>query len=353
MLVHMGTGLWIVVDSCVDPSESEPVALRYLSEIGSDVEHSVVLVVITHWHDDHVRGVKAVVEKCQAARVAVSAALQKDEFLALAAIFGKRPVPETGLDELAEVFRILQERRRLLRFEPLIAAVQDRLLLRTPIPIGTSLYSAEVHALSPSDPAIFQACSAFAGLRPAAGEQPRRITPPSRNNASVVLWVEVGSHKILLGADLENDPLFGWSVLIRNSTAVSGRAEVFKVPHHGAESGHEPRIWSDLLSPNPFAVLCPWNLAGRVLPTDSDSERIRSLTANAYITAPTVPQRRFRLRENKVQQMVQEATKSIQETELDWGHVRLRRFIDHADDDWRVALFRGARHLGSDRASRH
>ncbi|MBI4337170.1 MAG: MBL fold metallo-hydrolase [Chloroflexi bacterium] len=345
MLVHVGDDQWVVVDSCVDPSDGEPVALRYLSEIGTDVGHSVVLVVITHWHDDHVRGIRTVVEQCKAAKVAISAAFQRDEFLALPAMFGSRPLPETGVDEIAEVFRILQAQRRQPRFQHLIAATQDRLLLRTQLLIGGQQYLAQVHSLSPCDRAIFQACSAFGARHPVVGEQPRRITPPSRNEASVVLWVEVGGHKMLLGADLENAPLVGWSVLIENSVAVSGQAEVFKVSHHGAESGHEARIWSDLLAPNPFAVLCPWSLAGRVLPTASDSRRITALTPNAYITAPTVAQRRFRFRGNKVRQMVEGATKSIQEMGLDWGHVRLRRFINDTNDNWRVALFRGAGHL--------
>lgn len=345
VIVHIGNGQWIVVDSCLGQSGGEPAALHYFSEIGCDVEHSVLLVVITHWHDDHVRGLREVVKRCKAAKIAVSAAFQQEEFLALPAIFSQRALPETGLDELAEVFRILQERHRGPFFEPPMVATQDRLLLKAEIPLDGSRCPAMVYALSPSDRAILQACSAFAALNPVIGEPPKRIAPPSQNDASVVLWVEVGDHKVLLGADLQNDPSIGWSVLIDNSSAISGKAEVFKVSHHGAESGHEPRVWSELLSPNPTAVLCPWSLAGNLLPTDSDSERIKSLTSDAYITAPPVARHRFHLRENKVRRMVEDATRSIQETALGWGHVRLRRSLSDARDGWRVELFGEARRL--------
>ena len=344
VLLHIGNGQWIVVDSCIGPSGGDAAALTYLERIGINAEQSVVLVVITHWHDDHVRGIRAIVKKCASAKVAISAAFQQDEFLNLASVLGRRPLPETGLDELIEVFRLLQERSDGALFEHPVAAIQDRLLLTRRIVLNGDECQALVHSLSPTDPAVLRACGAFAALYPKEGDQPKRVVPPTRNDASVVLWVEVGDHKMLLGADLENDLTFGWSFLIDNSAARSGTAEVYKVSHHGAESGHDPRVWDQILSPNPMAVLSPWTLAGHSLPTAADSERLNKLTTNAYITAP-ITRRRLRLREHKVQQMVESTTRIIEEVGLGWGHVRLRHLINDVNDNWRVELFGDARPL--------
>ncbi|HAS16681.1 MAG: hypothetical protein A2035_06355 [Nitrospirae bacterium GWA2_42_11] len=56
ILIHLGNNKWVVVDSCIDSRTSEPAALSYLQSIGINPETSVVLIIATHWHDDHVRG---------------------------------------------------------------------------------------------------------------------------------------------------------------------------------------------------------------------------------------------------------------------------------------------------------
>src|SRR5260370_27238866 len=53
VVVHLGLGEWLVVDSCVDPVSRKPVALNYLSELHVDVGKAVKQVVAKHWHDDH------------------------------------------------------------------------------------------------------------------------------------------------------------------------------------------------------------------------------------------------------------------------------------------------------------
>lgn len=57
--LHIGDGVWIVVDSCID-DEKEPRALRYLEGLGLDPARAVALIVATRWHDDHIRGMAAV-----------------------------------------------------------------------------------------------------------------------------------------------------------------------------------------------------------------------------------------------------------------------------------------------------
>ena len=62
IVVHLGSGRWMIVDSCLARSTKEPAALDYLQEIGVDVSANVRFVVSTHWHDDHIRGLAKVYE---------------------------------------------------------------------------------------------------------------------------------------------------------------------------------------------------------------------------------------------------------------------------------------------------
>src|SRR4051812_4423421 len=85
ILVHLGGGDWIVVDSCVDRTvmPGEPAALGYLQSLRVDPAQAIRLVVVTHWHDDHIGGIGRVFEKASSAKLACSAALTSSEFLTL------------------------------------------------------------------------------------------------------------------------------------------------------------------------------------------------------------------------------------------------------------------------------
>ena len=67
VVVHAGGGDWLLIDSCVSDRPAGPASLIYLDAIGvspSDVQ----VVVATHWHDDHVRGIAQVFEACENAQ---------------------------------------------------------------------------------------------------------------------------------------------------------------------------------------------------------------------------------------------------------------------------------------------
>jgi glyoxylase-like metal-dependent hydrolase (beta-lactamase superfamily II) len=56
IVLHVGKGDWVVVDSHRDSETNEPVALRYLQTLGVNSAERVKMVVATHWHDDHMDG---------------------------------------------------------------------------------------------------------------------------------------------------------------------------------------------------------------------------------------------------------------------------------------------------------
>src|SRR5260221_10149936 len=85
LVVHLGAGEWMVVDSCPNADKSRSIALDYLGQMGVDVAARVKLVVATHWHDDHIQGLGGVLVDAVSARFACSAALRTEEFFALIA----------------------------------------------------------------------------------------------------------------------------------------------------------------------------------------------------------------------------------------------------------------------------
>jgi len=339
--LHVGLGRWILVDSCLEPNSGKPAQLQYLESLGINASLAVKLIVATHWHDDHVQGMGMLVRECKSAEVAVSAALKSPHFSALLDLYGGGAFPgSSGVTEFVNVFRSLDERRKSgTKINAAKLAVPDKLLYRDNIRLNRKNREVEIYSLSPSDSAILSAQLDFYQRIPDTGTHKKRIACPSTNNTSVVLWVRIGDHRILLGSDLEktSDPKTGWTVIINESQAIKEKALVYKVAHHGAESSHDPDIWSKLLSDKPFALLSPYSIAGNSLPKDEDLDRVAGLTPNGFITAPPKI-KKFRPSDGVVRETIQAVTKTMRSVNIGWGQVRLRRNIEDSAD-YKVDLF--------------
>ena len=78
--MHVGDGAWVLVDSC--GRADAPAALHYLGTLGIDPADAAKLIVATHWHDDHIRGIAHMASICNTASFCCAAALRAEEFLA-------------------------------------------------------------------------------------------------------------------------------------------------------------------------------------------------------------------------------------------------------------------------------
>lgn len=334
LLVHLGAGKWILVDSCLHCDSSQPAALAYLHELGVDIAQAVELIVATHWHDDHIRGISAALRECTGADLAVSGAINHEEFFTLVSSYLVPSIMEsTGVDELRQVLKTLQARKsRGDRYNPPRYAVADKILYHDSVKLGTSDVTATVSALSPSDASLLQAQLSFARILASQQQARTRVAPPSPNSASVVLWIEVGSHRLLLGSDLEvtHQPNTGWSAILDDALLVTERAGIFKIPHHGSKNAHHPRVWSELLLDDPLALLTPFRRGRTSLPSPEDSARICALTPNAYMTSP-VRHQPYKFRNKTVRKTLRSVGCEIRRAHSGWGQIRVRQSIDQAD----------------------
>jgi len=322
--------VWIVVDSCIDRDKT-PRALSYFESIGIDPAQAVSLIVATHWHDDHIRGMAQLVEVCSRAAFCCAAALCKQEFLSAVGALEHRhlSVAGSGVRELHRVFSHLVQAKS----EPTHAFADRRIFTHG---------HCEVWSLSPSD-ATFQAfLKSVGGLMTEVGRAKTRISDPSPNDVAVALWIEAGDVKVLLGSDLEQS---GWVEILQSSARPTCKASAFKIPHHGSGNADVPGVWQQMLDVDPFSVLTPWRRGGHSLPAAQDVNRILGKTANAYSTArhtslATSPERR----NSTVDRTIRESGVKLRRLAMSPGAVRLRRPIG-GPATWRIELFGSACHL--------
>ena len=180
----------------------------------------------------------------------------------------------------------------------------------------------------------------MATLLPQLKTTKRRVPALTPNHAAVVLWVNIGEGFILLGSDLEEtgNPETGWSVILGAKTYPTGKASVFKIPHHGSSTADHPQVWQDMLGAEPLAILTPFARGSVSLPTQLDVDRICMRAEQAYTTA--IPRyRRRRDRPQGVEKLIRDTVRSIREVYSSTGYIRLRAHLTETPLAWRVELF--------------
>ena len=336
VLIHVGNGHWVIVDSCVSTSTGEPQALEYLNEIGADLS-LIRAIVATHWDDDHVRGLARCMVNAPNADFVISGAFASEDFTTILRVFDRNPIGvSTGLKEIIDALECMRERGK----HPILAVANKPLL---PADHATDP-SVEIVALSPSDATIIDGHLNIGKLLQNVVKNRIRMPESHRNDRSVVLWLRMGKAFALLGSDLEEvgDEQRGWSAIVLSGSNRQ-KASAFKIPHHGSKTSHHDAIWTELLETNPPSVITPWKKGFRALPTRQDIERFQKLTDRLYVT--TIPQNKRGTRTPEVEQMIRNTALELRQVDLTGGQVRLRADTKTNPTQWSVELFNGARKI--------
>ena len=338
-VMHLGNGNWLVVDSCNNEEGGIPVALEYLEQIGVDAATAVKLVIATHWHLDHTRGLAAVVQACSAARFACSAALASREFITLLQVSKAMSFVDgsSGVSEFLRILEVLRKRSGQADAAPDDYALAGMILYRSD--------SVEVRSLSPSSHTMSSALSTIARLIPSNGQPIRRFPRVEPNDLSVVLQVSSGAVSFLLGGDLEacSDRRRGWGAVIESPIRSKDKCCSYKVAHHGSPNADAPEIWSELLVDGPTAIVTPFELGSVSLPTAADVKRIIASSRSAYCTSQKAT--RSPSKRDTVDKIMNDVALTRRVYRRLPGHVRVRVELGGPHEDQRIEVFAGAQKL--------
>lgn len=342
ILIHVGNRRWITIDSCINHRDGSSPALEYLQRLGVDVAEGILLVIATHAHDDHTAGLSRIYQAAESARLVTSAAFTSSEFFA--SVVADEDIEAQLNQSVRSEFRaVLDEaRQRAGRAErPIVRATEQKVLLKatTAWPEGPPL---RVLALSPSETAIDRAHVAVA-TGAARVDERRRLSAPDPNEYSVAVWIEVGEVALLFGGDLLIGPAgCGW-MAIAGSHEPENRASIFKVPHHGSKNAHLEETWNDLVTEDVIALLTPFRMGARSIPTDSDVDRITDQASQTFITAKTqqpAPPRDVK----RARAALPASARNVRELDGLPGHIQAR--LANGSTRWQVALGDPAIQLG-------
>lgn len=339
IVLHIGGGRWVVVDSCIEPGDSRSVAERYLRSLGVALESQVDMVVATHWHDDHIGGIARLLEQCKAAQFACSAAMSRTEFWQYVMQMGTGSLATDGakVREFTAVLGILASEHR----PPLRAATESSELRTWPafqMPHGERC---QLRSFSPSDLEHQLFLQWLATMKPTHMQPKRSAIDAEHNVTAVVLHIQFNSCSVLLGADMEihRDSRRGWAAVVATALAREAiPAAVYKVAHHGSINGYLEEAWIKLLEAAPMSVVTPYNRLpdSSKLPTESDVQRMRS-RGRLLQTSPHAGTR-IMTRDPAVARGLRESNIALRDMKGELGMVRFRRRLGAASTQWASEL---------------
>lgn len=331
IVAKVGEAEWIAVDSCRNEDTGRSKPLEYLEEIGVDVARDVKAVIATHWHRDHIGGIAELVAAAKGATFFCPLSFRNKEFMTFAETFASgngNPLVQRSSEYIRTLVALRETGRR-----PVFVAQDRRLLVTT--------NGATVYTLSPSDPQISDFLTGI-GAELAAlkeGREPSNLdTDP--NHTAIVLMLNLGNHRVLLGADLEEEEVKGWSTIMTTSTIERDNISLIKVPHHGSSNAFHAPFWEKHISKECVSVLTPFASGSNPPPTRDDVARILSYTSNAYSAARIGSVSPAKLTNAFEKHVEEDGVQRRRRREPKMGQVRLRR--GHADSSWSVQRFGNA-----------
>ena len=315
ILVHI-KDKWIVVDSFIEPKSHVPIAIKYLTDNGYDIE-SIVGIICTHWDNDHVVGLSQIINQHNG-NIAIC----------LPIIFTNKRFTEyllfnsdNNIDSTSEFLKVLQ----------LIKTKKPNILYAI---AGRNLFEKEINdteiclkTLSPNDSQYTAFLNSIS--LPEKG-QVKRYIPLEENKISVVTYIKTCIDTILLGGDMENSPN-GWDSIC--NSFIDSKCHVFKIPHHGSKTGYNTNVWKSLVD-RPISIITRYNPSN--LPTDEMVESIAKESSAVYVVGPISKNDRNTI--NQVKKYDNFGTIiSVSMLDSGYGYVKLSKMPE--DKDWSIETY--------------
>lgn len=334
IVIHLGNQNWVVVDSCVDPKTKSCLPLEYLQAKGVNLSSDVKLIICTHWHDDHILGISDLLNASPSATFSMTRCTDTKKFLQFVGLDYNKSISEASASSTVEIkkcFDILKNRK-----SPIKGAEQDKLLWQNDLNNITS----RIYSLSPSDYVVNEFDKEISTLITEYGSSNKKVVIQAPNDKSVALFVSVNNHNIILGSDLEvsNTNNKGWLCILDNCQCIDSKSSLFKIPHHGSNTGYNTRIWNELLIENVTANLTPWNV-GQKLPRKDMLKIFLNHTDKLYVTSLNNYSDNAKKRERSISKAISKFNNTLCEVRYKFGIVRCRLNILIQDSVWETNLF--------------
>lgn len=273
ILIKIDQDNYGIVDSFVDSTSKNARALDYLSNHNVSFD-KVKFLVLTHCHHDHFRGITQIIENCPNVEFYISKSIGIPSFKLLISAYSKKVASSHNyFKEIVDSIKYLKASNRKAKMltvssKPIFN--QNGVVIQSHSPNSSTdsyldiLYKKEAKKFIQGN-GIKLATSGF-------------------NYQSIVLSIESDNQKILLGADQEyhtTNNSIGWEPIEKLPAFQDKKFDIFKIPHHGSDTGFKDSFWSTILKSQSELSLTPYSRS--TLPRAEMIKKIK-VYGNAYAT---------------------------------------------------------------------
>lgn len=335
IVIKIGIDSWIIVDSCINPKTKSPLAIEYLKGINVDLK-KVILVICTHWHNDHIKGLTSTLDYCTNAEFCFSQVHDLQKFLFLLELdyskSSKGSISSTS--EFAGCLELINKRGTYY------STAKSNLTLCSFKENGVEF---NLFALSPSQKICNDFDTEISQLITEFGSRNTAIINKPPNDKSIALLLKFSNERVVLGADLEigRSDQEGWKNIVNHSKVIDEhKANLYKIPHHGSYNGYLSEIFDVLVNNEGILKITPYKNSG--LPTAEMLDTYSSHSENIFLTSQNIVSSKAKKRDNSISMMIAKSVKKISEIKFNHGLIRSR--IDYTDKNsiWKTELFEGA-----------
>lgn len=319
-VIHLGDNNWMIVDSFRGIKTQTPIALDYLASIEVPFEN-VKVIVLTHYHRDHSKGIVEIAAACPNAEVWIPSVFDGASFLVLLKKLVR--IKNTKFNPLLDLNELFEKDDK--GEIELKRCKQDLVLYSSTI--GSN--SIEVIGLSPNDKTIRHFEKEIKKVIDEGNEISKMVDTKDPNYQSIALLVKTRGFNILLTGDLEDhDANIGLQSILNSKLLGNEKSKVFKVPHHGSENGYNKKVWSHFAeNDDSFLITTPIKTGSTVLPENTMIDRLKTQYKLAYITADPYDDIGGLKHKENTRRILKDLNLNIKKNQDFFGQIRIRKDV--------------------------
>lgn len=258
MVIVFDCGSVVTIDCCQTGDTNH--TLNALMDLGVKPEN-VVYNVITHFHDDHIRGAAELISYCPKSKVVIPDAWTKDVFrLFVATVSDDTSLARVSVTkEIEKIFDLLQtDKSRLFPVSELTALypppahppTTEFLTVMTPTAVRKTKFLVSLgESIEAGDADTYAFCE------------------NNKNWTSICCILKYDGKYVFLGGDVENfAPDFDLTAIHNSHLKPVSRYELVKLPHHGSQTSFCDELRALIDDDDTIVAMTPYPRGRKQLP---------------------------------------------------------------------------------------
>ncbi|RYH00288.1 MAG: MBL fold metallo-hydrolase [Alphaproteobacteria bacterium] len=260
VVIVFDCGSVITIDCCQSAGRNH--TLDALNDLGVD-PRKVIYNIITHFHDDHIKGAADLINHCPNSKVVIPDAWTEDVFkMFVATVSDDTSLARVSVTkEIEKIFNVLQGHKgRLFTVSELTSlypppayshSTTESLIVLTPTAARKAKFLSSLAAdIEDGEAAAYAFCES------------------NKNWTSICCVLRYGGKYIFLGGDVENfGPDYDLTSIHKNHLQSVAQYELVKLPHHGSSTSFCDELRDLIHSNNTIVALTPYPRGHKALPS--------------------------------------------------------------------------------------